>query len=94
MLHRQTAFFIDRIDSDGVLFLAIPTAPQEPLVALASCRILHLIDVHRAALHTAGSIAPTLKFKELDGRRFVAARQGNVFNNRRFREIVPLLVHE
>lgn len=93
VLHWQPGLLIYRPDPYGVLLFAIPATPQEPLAALSGFGVFHLVHVHRTALHAARCIAPTLEFKELNSRNFVTARQRNVLDDRRFREIMSLLIH-
>jgi hypothetical protein len=85
----QAAFLIYRTDADGVLLFAIPATPQIPLAAFASLGILHLVDSDRAALHTAGSIAPTLVFKELHCRVFISTGYWYLCDCDGFRDVMP-----
>ena len=72
---RQTRFFVNRADADGVLLLAFLFAatPKETLVTLAGFGIDHLIDVGRAAMDAARGIAPSLALEEFHCRRLIAA---------------------
>ena len=91
----NSALFIHRTDSNRVLFLAIAAAPQEPLVALSGLGVLHLVNRDRPALHAAGSIAPALLLKELDGGKFIRACKWDFFNHIRLREVMswPRFLH-
>jgi hypothetical protein len=89
----NSALFIDRTNSNGVLLFAIAAPPQEPLVTLSRFRIGHFVDFDAATLYASGRIAPPLEFKELHSRQFVRAGGWNLLYHFRLREVVAVFLH-
>jgi hypothetical protein len=55
----KAGLFIHRADPDGVLFLAIVTAPQKASISLTCLGISHLVDFNASTVDTCRGISPS-----------------------------------
>src|ERR1035438_9422872 len=79
-------FLVNRTNANRELLLAVPAAPQEPLVALARLGICHLVHFYAATLDAAGVITPPLLFEKLNSRQFIGTSQRNLADDIRSEE--------